>query len=128
LERLGAKLCRLESTRSRRQAILYQFLLDWSDLEKEVEELGTYLTLSVDLNTADEGANDLLVHFNQVTKPKITIANAELRNKVLAVPNPDRSQRSHSGSQADAERLGGFPAGKRFLEAEQHIWFRDIRG
>ncbi len=61
---------------------LYQFLLDWSDLEKEVEELGTYLTLSVDLNTADEGANDLLVHFNQVTKPKITIANAELRNKV----------------------------------------------
>jgi oligoendopeptidase F len=68
---------------------LYQFLLDWSDLEKEVEELGTYLTLSVDLNTADERANDLLVHFNQVTKPKITIANAELRNKVLAVPNPE---------------------------------------
>src|SRR3984893_4579194 len=68
---------------------LYQFLLDWSDLEKEVEELGTYLTLSVDLNTADERANDLLVHFNQVTKPKITIANAELRNRVLAVANPE---------------------------------------
>lgn len=68
---------------------LYQFLLDWSDLEKEVEELQTFLTLSVDLNTADEIANDLLVHFNQVTRPKITIANAELRNKVLLVPDPD---------------------------------------
>ena len=68
---------------------LYQFLLDWSEVEKEVQELGTFLTLSVDLNTADEKANDLLVHFNQVTKPKITIANAELRNKVLAVPDPD---------------------------------------
>jgi oligoendopeptidase F len=68
---------------------LYQFLLDWSDLEKEVEELQTFLTLSVDLNTADERANDLLVHFHQVTRPKITVANAGLRNKVLAVPDPD---------------------------------------
>jgi oligoendopeptidase F len=68
---------------------LYQFLLDWSEVEKEVEELGTFLTLSVDLNTADEKANDLPVHFNQVTKPKTTIANAELRNKVLAVSDPD---------------------------------------
>jgi oligoendopeptidase F len=68
---------------------LYQFLLDWSDLEKEVEELQTFLTLSVDLNTADEGANDKLVHFNQVTRPKITIANAELRDKVLAVSKPN---------------------------------------
>ena len=51
----------------------YQFLLDWSDLEKEVEELQTFLSLSVDLNTADEEANDKLVHFNQVTRPKIKI-------------------------------------------------------
>ena len=68
---------------------LYEFLLDWSDLEKEVEELQTFLTLSVDLNTADEEANDKLVHFNQVTRPKITVANAELRNKVLAVAEPN---------------------------------------
>ena len=68
---------------------LYQFLLDWSDLEKEVEELQTSLILSVDLNTADEQANDKLVHFNQVTRPKICVANAELRNKVLAVTEPN---------------------------------------
>ncbi len=67
---------------------LYQFLLDWSDLEKEVEELQTFLILSVDLNTADENANDLLVHFNQVTRPKISVANAALRSKVLAVAEP----------------------------------------
>jgi len=67
----------------------YQFLLDWSDLEKEVKELQTYLSLSVDLNTADEEANDKLVHFNQVTRPKITIANARFREKVLAVTAPN---------------------------------------
>jgi oligoendopeptidase F len=68
---------------------LYDFLLDWSDLEKEFEELQTFLRLSVDLNTADEEANDRLVHFNQVTRPKVTIAGAELRRKVLAVPTPN---------------------------------------
>jgi oligoendopeptidase F len=68
---------------------LYQFLLDWSDLEKEVEDLHTFLTLSVDLNTADEEANDKLVHFNQVTRPKLTIASAALRNKVLDVTEPN---------------------------------------
>ena len=67
----------------------YQFLLDWSGLEKEVEELQTFLSLSVDVNTADEEANDKLVHFNQVTRPKITIANARLREKILAVIPPD---------------------------------------
>src|SRR5260221_1263616 len=67
----------------------YQFLLDWSGLEKEVEELQTFLSLSVDVNTADEEANDKLVHFNQVTRPKITIANARLREKILAVTAPD---------------------------------------
>src|SRR5260221_2420743 len=69
----------------------YQFLLDWSGLEKEVEELQTFLSLSVDVNTADEEANDKLVHFNQVTRPKITIANARLREKILAVTAPDGS-------------------------------------
>src|SRR5260370_29124854 len=63
--------------------------LEWSDLEKEVKELQTYLSLSVDLNTADEEGNDKLVHFNQVTRPKITIANARFREKVLAVTAPN---------------------------------------
>jgi oligoendopeptidase F len=68
---------------------LYPFLLEWSDLEKELEELFTFLRLSVDLNTADEPAHDRLIHFNQVTRPKAAIAGAELRNKVLAVKAPD---------------------------------------
>src|SRR5258705_3246151 len=67
----------------------YQFLLDWRGLEKEVEELQTFWSLSVDVNTADEEANDKLVHFNQVTRPKITTANARLRVKILAVIPPD---------------------------------------
>jgi oligoendopeptidase F len=98
---------------------LYQFLLDWSDLEKEVEELQSFLTLSVDLNTADEKANDLLVHFNQVTRPKITVANAELRNKVLGVPDPDVPAEvilvlKRMGSDSAAYRPANVP-----LEAEQ---------
>jgi oligoendopeptidase F len=97
----------------------YQFLLDWSDVEKEVEELQTYLTLAVDLNTADEEANDKLVHFNQVTRPKITIANAELRKKVLAVTEPDVPAEAvlvlkRMGSDSAAYRLENVP-----LEAEQ---------
>src|SRR5258708_3111534 len=63
----------------------YQFLLDWSDLEKEVKELQTYLSLSVDLNTADEEANDKLVPFNQVPRPKITLPNAPLQEKVFEI-------------------------------------------
>src|SRR5258708_39787139 len=69
----------------------YQFLLGWSGLEKEVEELQTFLSLSVDVNTADEEANDSLVHFNQGTRPKITIANARLRENLLAVTAPPGS-------------------------------------
>jgi oligoendopeptidase F len=68
---------------------LYPFLLEWSELEKQVEELQTFLRLSVDLNTADETAHDRLVHFNQVTRPKATVAGAALRDKVLAVEQPE---------------------------------------
>jgi oligoendopeptidase F len=68
---------------------LYDFLLDWSEMQKKVEELQTFLTLSVDLNTADEEANDRLVHFHQVTRPKITIASAKLRNRALEVSEAD---------------------------------------
>src|SRR5260221_5151345 len=73
----------------------YQFLLDWSGLEKEVEELQTFLSLSVDINTADEEANDKLVHFNQVTRPKITIANDRLREKIFARYETEYSARYH---------------------------------
>src|ERR1700730_9991290 len=96
---------------------LYQFLLDWSDLEKEVEELGMYLTLSVDFNTADEVSNDLLVTFNEGPKQKVTIASAELRNKVLAVPNPDVPGAVNLVLKRMRSDSGGYRPGKRSLEA-----------
>lgn len=117
--------CELESQyaaleqRNLRPDNLYQFLLDWSDLQKEVEELQTFLVLSVDVNTADEKASDQLVHFNQVTRPKITLASAELRNKVLAVKDPELPAEvipvlKRMRSEAAAYRPQNVP-----LEAEQ---------
>jgi oligoendopeptidase F len=66
----------------------YRYLLDWSDLLKEIEEGETYLNLQSDLNTANEAATAELSHFNQVTKPKVTLANAALRRRFLALAAP----------------------------------------
>jgi oligoendopeptidase F len=115
---LGPKYAAL-SQRDLDPGNLYPFLLDWSDLKKEIDELQNFLTLSVDLNTADEKANDLLVHFNQVTRPKITVANSELRKKVLGVSDPDVPAEvilvlKRMGSDSAAYRPANVP-----LEAEQ---------
>ena len=68
---------------------VYAFLLDWSELLKTVAETGTFLQLATDLDTADQGAQEQLSHFHQVTQPAVTIADAALRRKVLAVPKPN---------------------------------------
>jgi hypothetical protein len=67
----------------------YQFLLDWSDLAKEIEETSTFLNLRSDLNTADEVASAQLSHFNQVTNPKVTVADASLRKRFLILSTPE---------------------------------------
>src|ERR1700726_879589 len=68
---------------------LYAFLLDWSELSKTFGETGTYLQLATDLDTADQFAQEQLAHFHQVTQPAVMVAEAALRRKVLAIPNPD---------------------------------------
>ena len=65
------------------------FLLEWSELSKTVTETGTFLQLATDLDTADQAAQEQLSHFHQVTQPAVTIADAALRRKVLAVPDPN---------------------------------------
>jgi oligoendopeptidase F len=67
---------------------LYDFLLEWSELSKTVGETGTFLQLAADLDTADDAAQEQLSHFYRVTQPAVTIADAALRRKVLAVPDP----------------------------------------
>jgi oligoendopeptidase F len=67
---------------------VYAFLVEWSDLSKTVSETGTFLQLAADLDTADQAAQEQLSHFHQVTQPAVTIADAALRRKVLAVPGP----------------------------------------
>src|SRR5580704_17704671 len=67
---------------------VYAFLFDWSELLKTVAETGTFLQLAADLDTADQEAQEQLSHFHQVTQPAVTIADAALRRKVLAVPDP----------------------------------------
>ena len=68
---------------------VYAFLLDWSELLKTVAETGTFLQLATDLDTTDQGAQEQLSHFHQVTQPAVTIADAALRRKVLAVQKPN---------------------------------------
>src|ERR1700730_6743755 len=68
---------------------VYAFLFDWSELLKTVAETGTFLQLATDLDTTDQGAQEQLSHFHQVTQPAVTIADAALRRKVLAVPKPN---------------------------------------
>ena len=67
----------------------YQFLRDWSDLLKEIEETSTFLNVRSDLNTADEAASEQLSHFNQVTNPKVTVADAALRKRFLSLSAPE---------------------------------------
>jgi oligoendopeptidase F len=67
----------------------YEFLLEWSELSKTVAETSTFLQLAADLDTADEAAQEQLSHFHRVTQPAVTIADAALRRKVLAVTSPN---------------------------------------
>ncbi len=67
---------------------IYPFLLEWSELSKIVGETGTFLQLAADLDTADQTAQEQLSHFHRVTQPEVTMANAALRRKVLAISNP----------------------------------------
>jgi oligoendopeptidase F len=76
-------------SRSFNDQAAYEFLLDWSDLVKEIEETSTFLNLRSDLNTADEYARAQLSHFNQVTNPKVTVANASLRKRFLSLLRPE---------------------------------------
>ena len=68
---------------------VYDFLLEWSELSKTVEETGTFLQLAADLDTANQNAQEQLSHFHRVTQPAVTIAEATLRRKVLAVGSPN---------------------------------------
>jgi oligoendopeptidase F len=68
---------------------VYELLLEWSELSKTVAETGTFLQLATDLDTADKAAQDKLSHFHRVTQPAVTIAEAALRCKVLAVTSPN---------------------------------------
>jgi hypothetical protein len=68
---------------------LYAFLLDWSELSKTFGEAGTYLKFATYLDTADPFAQEQLAYFHQVTQPAVTVAEAALHQKVLAIPNPD---------------------------------------
>ncbi|HZC58404.1 MAG TPA: M3 family oligoendopeptidase [Chthoniobacterales bacterium] len=67
----------------------YSFLVRWSELCKTVGETGTFLQLAADLNTADQTAQEQLSHFHRVTQPAVSIADAGLRRKVLAVREPE---------------------------------------
>jgi oligoendopeptidase F len=68
---------------------VYDFLLEWSELSKTVEETSTFLKLAADLDTVDQHAQEQLSHFHRVTQPAITIAEATLRRRVLAVSSPN---------------------------------------
>jgi oligoendopeptidase F len=68
---------------------VYSFLLDWSELAKGIDETRTFLSISTDLNTADSVARERLSHFYEATQPKVSIANAELRRKVLKIKDPE---------------------------------------
>jgi oligoendopeptidase F len=68
---------------------VYAFLLEWSELSKTIGETGTFLQLATDLDTADQAAQERLSHFHRVTQPAVTIADATLRRKVLAVVDPN---------------------------------------
>jgi oligoendopeptidase F len=68
---------------------VYSFLLDWSELVKGIDETRTFLSISTDLNTADSVARERLSHFYEATQPKVSIANAELRRKVLKIKDPE---------------------------------------
>jgi oligoendopeptidase F len=68
---------------------VYDFLLEWSELSKTVGETGTFLQLAADLDTVDQTAQEQLSHFHRVTQPAVTIADAALRRKVLAVGSPN---------------------------------------
>ena len=62
---------------------------------KEIEETSTFLNLRSDLNTADEYARAQLSHFNQVTNPKVTVANASLRKRFLSSLSPELKADAH---------------------------------
>jgi oligoendopeptidase F len=68
---------------------VYDFLLEWSELSKAIGETSTFLQLAADLDTADQTAQEQLSHFHRVTQPAVTIADAALRRKVLAVSSPN---------------------------------------
>jgi oligoendopeptidase F len=74
--------------RSVNSGTVYDFLLEWSELSKTVAETGTFLQLATDLDTADQAAQEQLSNFHQMTQPAVTIAEAALRRKVLAVSSP----------------------------------------
>src|ERR1700759_1019891 len=66
----------------------YEYLLEWSELSKTIAETGNFLQLATDLNNADKAAQEQLSHFHRVTQPAVTIADAALRRKILAVSSP----------------------------------------
>jgi oligoendopeptidase F len=83
---LESRYSELQGRRVDARAV-YDFLLEWSELSKTVGETSTFLQLAADLDTADQAAQEQLSHFHRVTQPAVTIAEAALRRKVLAVSN-----------------------------------------
>lgn len=69
------------------------WLSDWSDLSKEVDQVGVVLSLRADLDTADEAAREALSTFRAEVTPPLSRAEQELRQKLLGVtdytPAPD---------------------------------------
>ncbi|MBB6098314.1 oligoendopeptidase F [Deinobacterium chartae] len=57
----------------------------WSELEKEVAESATALSLAADLDTADEAAQQALERFIAEVSPKVAVASQRLKDKLLAL-------------------------------------------
>jgi oligoendopeptidase F len=85
---LESRYAELEG-RALNSGTVYAFLLEWSELSKTVAETGTFLQLAADLDTSDQDAQAQLSHFHRLTQPAVTIADAALRRKALAVPEPN---------------------------------------
>ncbi len=72
------------------------WLTRWSDLERDVRELGARLSRAKSEDTTDEDAQKAYLYYITEVAPKIQVASQELKTKLLAVegyePAPDLVQ------------------------------------
>lgn len=63
------------------------WLTEWSDLSREVSQVGALLSLRADLNTADQEAAQALQDFQADVMAQTSLFDQRLRQKLLAVPD-----------------------------------------